>query len=334
MKRKASLNAEEMLEKIFYYMNRLIDEKDFSTVILLLTDLGRTLVHSERASFWYWDTHKRQYWTIAASESDRIIVSEGSGIIDASIQNRETILINNPYEDERFNQEVDRKTGYITKSILCMPVTNDKGRVIGAYQAINKLSTDDTEEEFDEHDVKRLALAAVYCGKTLESYLLYREVRVDPLTELKNRRGFLEYYEECVRPCSASETVSVVMCDIDFFKKVNDSYGHNAGDAVLVHIAQLLQSSLGERDEAVRWGGEEFVLLLWGKTSGQAAEAAEQLRKSVEQSCCEYEGEKIRVTMSFGVIQLDRGRTINENIEDADEKLYQAKATGRNKVTV
>lgn len=80
------------------------------------------------------------------------------------------------------NPAVDKQTGFVTKSILCMPVTNAKGKVIGAYQAINKLNADGTAGTFGEKDKKHLTLAAVYCGKTLESYLLDTEIRIDPLT--------------------------------------------------------------------------------------------------------------------------------------------------------
>ena len=227
MDTKKPLKAEEMLEQIFYYMNQLVNEKDFTTTVMLLTDLGRTLVNSERASFWYWDRKKHQYWTLAALGSERIVVPENSGIVGVSIAKKETIVINNPYEDSRFNPQVDKDTGYVTKSILCMPVTNARGEVIGAYQAINKLGENE-ESSFDEQDVRHLTMAAIFCGKTLESHMLYKESHEDPLTGLKNRRGFYAYFGDEVEPRMEKECVSAIMCDIDFFKKVNDTYGHNA----------------------------------------------------------------------------------------------------------
>lgn len=331
MENNRLLQAEEMLEQIFYYMNQLVEEKDFTRTILLLTDLGRTLVNSERASFWYWDRSKKQYWTLAALGSERIIVPEGSGIVGASIESQETLVINHPYEDERFNPEVDRETGFVTRSILCMPVKSSRGQVIGAYQAINKLG-ENGESAFDEKDVKNLTLAAVFCGKTLESHLFYTEAHVDPLTKLKNRRGCYEYYNDSVGPKLQDGRSSVIMCDIDFFKKVNDTYGHNAGDAVLTHIAQLLLNCVADRGEVIRWGGEEFVLLLMDYSEADAAAFAEQIRQKAEQSVCEFEGKCIKVTMSFGVQELDKNMTLDENIESVDARLYVAKTTGRNRV--
>lgn len=334
MAEKEIYNAEEMLEEIFLYMNQLVNEREFSKVVALLTDLGRVLAHAERASFWYWDQKEKQYWTLAAVGSDKITVPEGSGIIDASIQNKETIVINDPYEDDRFNPEVDKQTGYVTKSILCMPVMNAKGKVIGAYQAINKLDANGEAGTFDERDKKRLTLAAVYGGKTLESHLLDNEIRIDPLTGLTNRRGFYEYYDEWQQEGDKDQPTSLIMCDIDFFKKVNDTYGHNAGDAVLQTVAGILQQNVTSADEAVRWGGEEFILALPGKDRDQARLLAEHIRESVERTQIDFEQWNIRITMSFGVYQMDAEQSMDANVKQADERLYQAKTTGRNRVIV
>ena len=341
MEGKKPLEAEALLEKIFYYMNQLVNEKDFKKTLLLLTDMGRTLVNAERASFWYWDREKKEYWTLVASDSEQLIVPEGSGIVGASITNNEIIMINDPYNDNRFNSKVDKETGFVTKSILCMPVTNNTGEVIGAYQAINKLD-ENGESNFDELDVKRLTLAAAYSGKALESHLLYLVAHVDALTKLRNRRGFYEYYNVEIVPFLKQGQASVVICDIDFFKKVNDTYGHNAGDAVLQMVANTLQESVvgvaadlqneAADGAAFRWGGEEFIFLLPGKTAEQAKDVAEQIRQKVEQQVCHFDGQDIRVTMSFGVQTLDEGNSVEANIEEADAKLYEAKTSGRNRV--
>lgn len=324
--------AEYLLERIFYYMNRLVEEKSFHATILLLTDLGRTLVNSDRASFWYWDKEKKQYWTIAALHSEQIILPEGEGAVGYCISHNEVLVMNDPYSDPRFHPDVDKKTGYLTKSILCMPITNTKGEVIGAYQAINKLG-EKSESGFDEKDKKRLTLAAVFCGKTLESNLMYQQTLIDPLTKLKNRRGFMEYYTEYVKSHLAKGgNAGIIMCDIDFFKKVNDTYGHNAGDFVLKQVACVLQKKVASKGEVVRWGGEEFILILkdWGKDD--CYDFAEEIRKTVEDTVMEYEMTQIHITMSFGVNEVLRENTLEENVQIVDEKLYQAKQTGRNRV--
>lgn len=330
MQGKKALEAEALLEQIFYYMNQLVNEKDFKKTLMLLTDMGRTLVNSERASFWYWDRDKKQYWTLVASDTEQLVVPEGSGIVGASIVNNETIVINNPYEDPRFNSKVDKETGFVTKSILCMPVTNNNGEVIGAYQAINKMD-EQGESNFDDIDVKRLTLAAAYSGKALESHLLYQAAHVDALTGLRNRRGFYEYYNVEIVPAMKNDIASVVICDIDFFKKVNDTYGHNAGDAVLQMVGGVLDAGV-ETGEVFRWGGEEFIILLPESNVEQAKALAEKLRSTMEQQVCHFEDMDIRITMSFGVKELDKSSTVEANIEVADANLYEAKTSGRNRV--
>ena len=131
---------------------------------------------------------------------------------------------------------------------------------------------------------------------------------------------------------SAKENYTIFSFDLNGLKNINDTYGHNAGDAVLGHVAEVLQENVGLDDETVRWGGEEFILLLCGKDRQQAREAAEEIRLKMLREVCLYEGEEIRVTMSFGVEEIDTALSVEENVRRADEKLYEAKKTGRNKV--
>lgn len=324
--------SDETLEKIFYYMNELFQEKEFSKTLALLTDMGKTLINSDRASFWFWDRRNKTVWTMAASNIDKITVPENTGLIGASILENEIIIVNDPYNDNRFNPNVDKSSGYKTKSILTMPVTNADGKVIGAFQAINKLDCDGNDIGFNEDDAKRTSLATAFCGRTLESYLLYNEALQDQLTGLKNRRGLHSFYEKSILPIIRNKPCSIVMCDIDHFKRVNDTWGHNAGDAILKHVAGILSSSISINDEVFRWGGEEFIFLLNGYTLEDAAAFAEKIRIKIEQSICNFEDLQLKVTMSFGVNQLEESLSTEENIKIADDKLYYAKEHGRNRV--
>lgn len=326
------LSSDELLEKIFYYMEQLFQEKELSSTLRLLTSLGKTLVNSDRASFWFWDKRNHQVWTLAALDIGKITIPENTGFIGASISNNEVLIINDPYNDPRFNRDVDKSSGYVTKSILTMPVTNADGVVIGAYQAVNKLNMDGTDGEFTESDTRRLSLATAFCGRTLESYLLYNEALEDQLTGLKNRRGMHAHYEKQIVPILSTKKASIIMCDIDHFKHVNDTWGHNAGDAILKHVANTYLSLIGIDDGVFRWGGEEFIMLLPGKDLAQAAEFAEKCRKTIEASVCHFEGLDLKVTMSFGVNELDASKDTSENVKLADEKLYYAKEHGRNRV--
>jgi len=322
-----SIDANRVLEQIFSCMSKMIKSRDFNQTMKLLTEMGSALVDSDRASFWIKDSVKKEYWTVAASGVDRIVIPMGTGIVGCAIEENKTIIINDPYKDSRFNSEVDKATGYLTKSILCVPVMNELGDVIGAYQAINKLGED---ENFNEEDAKLIELVTVLGGKSLESHILYLQSHLDQLTGLKNRRGLMEDFEKLLKK---SDTFSVIMCDIDFFKKVNDTYGHNAGDAVLAFIADKLVAGVYHKGEVYRWGGEEFIILLGNMEKSDAKDLAEQLRSNIESSVCTFDGLEIRKTMSFGVVGGEKTQSLMDNINRADECLYQSKTTGRNKVT-
>lgn len=340
----SSVSSDDLLEQIFTITQSLYKEMskpdsnaedDHNAIYRLLTDLGRTLVNADRASFWKWDKRSHSLWTTAAVGAGRITIPEGTGLVGKALKEKHAIVTNDPYSNPDFNSDVDKKTGYVTKSILVMPISDCKGEFIGAYQAINKLDGDG----FDlEEDVRRLSLAAFICGITLESDSFLDDSRHDKLTELKNRMGFYsdysKIYEKILTDNDNLRNVSLFICDIDFFKKVNDTYGHNAGDAVLRHVAEHFRRNSRICDGVYRWGGEEFIVVLPDTDEYQAAEAAERLRICIMDSVCHFEELDIKVTMSFGVTRLDPAKSVEDNIKEADEKLYKAKESGRNRVIV
>ena len=325
------ISAEQLLDKIFTIMQRLYDEmrlnKDGSNnhlkVFEIFAELGRTLVEADRASFWHWDKRAHKLITTVATGTGQIVIDDTAGLVGRALAENRAILTNNPYNHPDFNSAVDKSTGYLTKSVLVMPVSNCRGEVIGAFQVINKLGND---AGFDAvEDTKRLSIAAFICGMALESDLFLADSQRDKLTELKNRLGFRNDWQARY---SRSRPLSLIICDIDFFKRVNDTYGHNAGDAVLVHVSKILSS----HGNAYRWGGEEFIIILEGATVDAAKALAEKIRVAVMNSVCNFEGAELRVTMSFGCAAVDNKISVEENIKVADSRLYRAKETGRNRV--
>ncbi len=300
----------------------------------LFADLGRTLVEADRCSFWKWDKINHKLITNAAVGEDQIVIDENTGLVGRAIREKRPVVTNDPYNCPDFNSSVDKSTGYVTKSIIVIPCFNCKGEMIGAYQAINKL----TDEGFVlERDVRRLSVAAVVCGITLEADTFLSDSQTDKLTKLRNRMGLhsdytSKYLKLMQKPEEEKVSVSIIMCDIDHFKRVNDTYGHNAGDAVLEHVAKILRDSVRESDTVYRWGGEEFILFLAKANLDQSAEVAERIRKRIQASTCTFEGTDIKITMSFGCAEMTPDITVEENIKIADTRLYIAKETGRNQV--
>lgn len=157
--------------------------------------------------------------------------------------------------------------------------------------------------------------------------------RTDPLTELANRRYFAERIEEFVSISRRkSQPLSIIMTDIDKFKYVNDTFGHDAGDQVLVGYAKLMKASVRKEDLIARFGGEEFIILLHLTDSTMAYNLAERVRKAL--SIQDLLEGKHFVTASFGVSQFESDNNIPDFIKRADRALYKAKNTGRNKTII
>ena len=190
-----------------------------------------------------------------------------------------------------------------------------------------------------------LALAAsTLLGRIIEvsnrrAYALERELlhdaRTDSLTGLANRRAMLERGRvELKRASRSGAPVSVILCDLDHFKNINDKYGHEAGDAALTRSAMVLRRALRESDALGRWGGEEFMAILPGTDARGAAEVAERMRLAI--AVTTFDGLSEGTTISIGVASSeqfqDPGMEWDLLIKEADQRLYRAKREGRNRV--
>ena len=184
------------------------------------------------------------------------------------------------------------------------------------------------------------------CGNTIFKFLsegsvdtiyheeLYKQATLDPLTRIFNRKHFNNEMEsEFARARRYGRPLSLLIMDIDFFKKVNDTHGHPAGDFVLKTVANLVRESLRAQDVFARYGGEEFALVLPETTNDNAFALAEKLRLKIQNGVFDYEGKKIPITISIGVATLKEGHQQQEDLlADADKNLYGAKNAGRNRV--
>ena len=157
--------------------------------------------------------------------------------------------------------------------------------------------------------------------------------RTDQLTGLSNRRDILTKIEqEIFRYQRNKRTFILIMCDIDHFKTINDTYGHDTGDCILINVAQALKEAVRNYDTVGRWGGEEFLIVLPETELADGIQVAEKLRLNVESKEFYYNEKKLKITISFGVSIYEDGMTIDTCIKRADERLYIAKETGRNKI--
>lgn len=163
---------------------------------------------------------------------------------------------------------------------------------------------------------------------------LFRAANIDGLTQLYNKKYFIDVLsKEFSFSRRTKQPLSLLMIDVDFFKKINDTYGHMAGDLVLKSIGQYLHQHLRLENIACRYGGEEFAIILRNVPGDLAEHIAERLRKAIEGERIVYRNTPIQITISIGIATLDRGdfETIEDLIRRADENLYEAKQTGRNR---
>ncbi len=189
-------------------------------------------------------------------------------------------------------------------------------------------------------------VAVVFCMAAYTARFYYGTVRraeeqlqaqaaTDPLTGLSNRRNLIARAERSLADARLTgRPTALVIADIDHFKQINDRYGHDAGDQILVGIGALLLRASRAHDVVARWGGEEFLILL-PDTSAEAAEAlAERVRSAVAARSMHHAGVAINATLSLGVTAVQPGEALSSAIARADRALYRSKDTGRDRVTL
>ena len=184
-------------------------------------------------------------------------------------------------------------------------------------------------------NISLLPLAFVWMMQARSEWNLLQQSIVDPLTSVLNRRGLEQAIERELARCHRyGEGLTIAMLDLDHFKEMNDKYGHTAGDAILVSVAQFLTNRIRETDVVGRFGGEEFVLLFPHADISQVRPILEQLCRDFSESVAQLPSPDVRVTASFGVSSTSEGRTTEAGdlLREADIALYQAKKNGRNQV--
>lgn len=220
------------------------------------------------------------------------------------------------------------------RSVIAVPLFFE-GDLIGVFGMLSK------QKEF--LDSRQISLVEVMCNQAATSIAnakmhaeIERMATTDGLTGLYNHRVFQQKLTEELKRSERQETpLSLLLTDIDFFKKVNDTHGHPVGDFVLKGVSRILQQEIRDIDIAARYGGEEFVVILPGTDSIGAKNIAERLRKAIMAETFSPDNRTLKVTMSIGIATVPAdARTKEELIEKADQALYHAKHNGRNQSVI
>ncbi|MCU1280674.1 MAG: hypothetical protein JWM53_4220 [bacterium] len=243
----------------------------------------------------------------------------GEGLLGWIAENNQPLRTGDALADPRFVPKSEVKEPFA--SFIGVPLTS--GNVcFGVISA-----TSPTPGAFTDAHESLLSLLAGLCAPHLELARVARLAAIDPLTGIFNRRGL-----DLVLPEHDSRLASVAMVDLDRFKLINDTHGHAAGDELLRRVAHLLASVVRAADGVVRWGGEEFLLVLPAVDRAQTHIIVERARASVEADRLVVGGAVLRITISAGVAERRAGESRDQLIARADEALYVAKHSGRNRV--
>lgn len=226
-------------------------------------------------------------------------------------------------------------------ALLAVPLTV-QGRTLGVLLLIKKYVFG-KRWGFTQHHLELTQVFADQVSIAVNNALLFKDVEnlaiTDPLVNIFNRRHFLEVAEAELKNAQKDDSpFSLILFDLDYFKKINDTHGHLVGDQILIDVVKLCENNIRDYDIIGRYGGEEFIIMLPKGNLQIATNRAESLRSLLEQTVFETENGPIQMTASFGIA----GWQSNQNgdtqlttlIADADRVLYQSKSNGRNRVTV
>jgi diguanylate cyclase (GGDEF)-like protein len=310
----------------------------------LITDrMSKTIQKPGRSLVFLVDTGKQALMLSASSRSfpgedgpgrgtDRVKTKKGDIFDHWVLRHRRSLIVEDITRDYRFPIDEGEASAESFKSIISAPMVTEN-KVIGILRMDSSL-----ELAYTQDDLRLLDILADLGALAVGNSLLYSKTQElaikDSLTGLSVRRYFMERLkEEIKRSGVKSKKFSLLMIDIDRFKEYNDQHGHTSGDLVLKHLSGILNAASGDGDIVARYGGEEMVLLLSGSDRAKAAEEADKIRRIIKESPLKLRRQDANVTVSIGVsVYPDDGRTEEGLIRAADERLYKAKADGRDRV--
>lgn len=312
--------------------------------VRMFTEMLTSHLHLEKLA----DKAVEQLIQHTNANAGAIIIEENGELrVAASIGIKNpAMLAENDYVRRAFDEKTGKRltlpTGIVVEDVLaefrpketCIAPIIYKGTALGVIVLASASG-------FITEEIKRLELFRQGLALALHNALIHMRLQrlaaIDPLTGVFNRRfGMTRFQEEYGRAVRANTPLGVMMFDIDWFKKVNDTYGHMVGDRILIMIAKTARSALREGDVLIRYGGEEFLAILPAASSEDIKKIAERMRHLVEEQSVRANDNEIRVTISIGGASYPEIDIKDEMqlIKNADDALYMAKNTGRNRVVV
>lgn len=347
-----TIAAEEALERLRLENSRLYQvleinallssSLDLTVVLDSLMEMARGLCMAEASSLMLLDeeTEELYFHTVKGEKSEalkQIRLKVGQGISGWVAREAKPLLVADASSDPRFFRGADEKSTFNTRTMMCVPLVAKK-RVLGTVQVLNRKD----DQPFNEDDLRIFMTLANQAAIAIENARLHTLATVDGPTGLYVKTYFMaRLQEEFRRSKTTGQPLSLLMSDIDFFKKVNDNYGHQGGDAALKELAKVIKDTvhrLGSDDLAGRYGGEEFCVLLPQSSPERALEVGELIRRNIESHPIPIGDREALITISIGVSSYPVHSAEIQGPDDfirlADEALYLCKHRGRNCVSL
>ena len=311
-------------------------------VLDTLMDKAKEVVDAEASSLMLLDeeTDELYFYTVKGEKSEllkTLRLKLGEGISGWVAREGKAVLIEDCSKDPRFFKKADEMSDFVTKTMMCVPLKVGK-KILGTVQVLNKKNN----QFFDAKDLQIFEITSDQAAIAIENARLHKMATIDGMTGLYLKHYFLaRLSEEYKRAKNKNIPVSLIMSDIDFFRNVNNNYGHQGGDAALVALAEVIRETVidfGEDCIPGRYGGEEFCVLLPETDADRALELAERIRKNVESKKIIIDGQEVKITISVGASSYPVHKDLIHDPEDfvklADEALYICKDKGRNCVAL
>ncbi|MCX7770792.1 MAG: sensor domain-containing diguanylate cyclase [Proteobacteria bacterium] len=329
----------QILKSVYEIGKILTSTLDSERVLQLITERVGELLSAKNWSLLLLDEEKEElYFGIVVGDgADKIVKKRlklGEGIAGWVAVNRQPILIPDVSKDPRFFPGMDRISGFKTESIICAPLIS-KGKVLGVIELINKKIGD----EFTESDLESLTHLADYIAIAIDNAKNFEKIQEltikDDLTCLYNTRFFHEMLErEIKRAIRKKRDLSLIFMDLDHFKDVNDTYGHIYGSLLLRQVAEVIKESVRNIDIPIRYGGDEFVIVLPETGKKQAEIVARRILENLRNNVfLKEEGLNLKLTASLGYATYPEDAKDKEGlIKAADNAMYRVKNTSRNNI--
>lgn len=260
----------------------------------------------------------------------------GQGVAGWVARYGKSLIVPDVAKDPRFYSGVDEKTKFRTKSVLCVPMRS-RDRIIGVVEVVNKVGGD----QFTQDDYEIFENVVAHLTIALEKAQMYRKMekasQIDDLTQLYNTRYCNQFLDNFLLERKDTKAViSLLFLDIDFFKLVDDNFGHLVGSETLKIVGERMARVLRKNDVIIRYGGDEYIVLLPNTDKKTAAVIADRIRKEISREpFYAFGNKKFNITVTLGVAAYPndaKGR--DELIGKADRAMYDGKMSGRNKVVL